>query len=91
MDLKSIIKSTAQTTEEYIAEYENEYDFRNIISPKQILKSDYPFRQITPYRQVFSDRMAFQLDEKAHCYTRFANETAEGINQKGIWLFVPSL
>ncbi len=72
------IQANIQTTEVYIAEYETEYDFRNTISPKQNLKSDYPFRQIMPYRQVFSDRMEFQAN--LSCIDLLFNEATEAKN-----------
>jgi len=54
------IKKNYSYTLEYISQYQDgSLDLRSAINPKKRTQENYPYRQITPYRQVFSDRLGF--------------------------------
>lgn len=54
------LNKTLSFTEDFISEYTDKEDYRNIINPKIRLKNSYKFANIPSYRQVFSDRIGFQ-------------------------------
>ena len=57
--LFSINKSYSYTSD-YKADYKDSaLDLRHTIQPKKRMQEDYPYKNIHPYRQVFTDRFGF--------------------------------
>ncbi|MDR3046735.1 MAG: WbqC family protein [Bacteroidales bacterium] len=49
-------------TENYQKKLPNVVDYREIITPKNSMDLNYPFRNLVPYKQVFDDRFSFMTN-----------------------------